>query len=70
MQFPYVISIWFGSLVDATAMINEWRFADHVIQFIETPQPKGYWLMLRVTGDQRKALIDHGSVQRPRWSIV
>lgn len=70
MTHPYIIGIWHGSLIGAATFINKFNLGDQVIQFIPTTNPRGYWLMLRVTGDQQNHLREVGSREKPRWSFL
>jgi hypothetical protein len=70
MTNPYIIGIWQGSLIDAANFINKFYLGDNVIQFIPDTNPRGYWLMLRVTGDQGNQLREIGARATPRWSFL
>lgn len=61
MRSPYCIGVWKPSISLATMWVSEHALGDNVIQFFpdDTLGTKGaVWIMLRVTGDQRKAICD------------
>jgi hypothetical protein len=69
MKFPYIIGIWQASLIDACNFVNQYAIADQVIQYLPDSQMKhGYWMMLRVTGDQMHMWRDTKST--PKLSLV
>lgn len=67
---PFIIGIWQSSLIDACQFINTFCLGNNVIQFIPESNPRGYWLMLRVTGDQASNLRETGMKATPRWSFL
>ena len=56
MRSPYCMGVWMRSLSDASRFVSDHYLGDNVIQFI--PEGKGVWVMLRVTGDQHKAITE------------
>lgn len=71
MKFPYIMGVWWPSLIEATHFLNQWRLGDNVVQFIPDAQMKrGFWVMLRVTGYQEQALREAGIAAKPKWSLL
>lgn len=67
-QGPYLIGVWRASLLDVTTFASKHYLGDRVVQIIRDPQmPGAYWLMLRVTGDQRKAFKE---LTNPRLTVI
>lgn len=54
---PYTMSIWQPSLIDAHQFLNQYALGDNLVQLLPDAQMKyGFWIVLRVTGDQMAAL--------------
>lgn len=59
MRSPYCIAVWQGSIKDAVAFIDNHMLGDNVIQLVPDTEMKfAYWVMLRVTGDQKAVIKD------------
>jgi hypothetical protein len=61
MRSPYCIGVWKASISLATAWVSEHYLGDNVIQFLPDTDPTvrgAVWVMLRVTGDQRNAIVN------------
>jgi hypothetical protein len=57
MRSPYCIGVWKPSISTASAWVTEHMLGDNVIQFVPDFQGS-VWIMLRVTGDQKNAIIN------------
>lgn len=68
MRYPYVIAVWKASLIEGLQFINDWGFGENLIQII--PEARGAWYLLRVTGDQKAALLNYGAEQTPKWGFM
>lgn len=59
MRSPYCIAVWQGSIKDAVAFVDKHMLGDNVIQIVPDTEMKfAYWVMLRVTGDQKAVIKD------------
>ena len=69
---PYLIGIYAPSIAEAVERINELHMGDHVVQFVPDTavNPRGIWIILRVTGDQSARLRERGAAARPRWTFL
>lgn len=65
-----VLGIWKGSLIDCATWISEQGAGEDVIQFIPTENPRGFWIMLRVTPQFGRALRKIGAQQTPKWNFL
>lgn len=63
MRNIYCIGVWMPSLSEASKFVSDHLLAADVIQFV--PDTKGaFWIMLRVTADQHKAIMESPDTSR------
>lgn len=69
MRSPYCIAVWQGSIREAVAFVDKHMLGDNVIQLVPDTEMKfAYWVMLRVTGDQ-KAVIKAAQAT-PKYTVI
>jgi hypothetical protein len=71
MCAPYILGIWQSSLIDACNFVNQHAMADQVIELLpDSAMKHGYWIMLRLTGDQLQAWKESQNSFTPKLSFV
>lgn len=68
MTFPYTISVWKPCLIDVHQFLNVHALGDQLVQIIPDENPRGFWIVLRVTGDQMTALQNQNI--KPKLSTI
>lgn len=69
MRSPYMIGVWQESLPKLATFVNQHYLGDNVVQIVPD-KPFGYWLMLRVTGDQANAIRASGQALTPKMTVI
>lgn len=69
MPLPFVVGIWSPTMRDAVKFVSDLYLGDSLVQ-VAPNGPNGFWILLRVTGDQERSLREMGRRATPRWSFL